>query len=305
MSKQLHPICLLSLFSLTLAVALLPPLVPAGENQRIARDSVVDVTGGDSSGVTESRPAGLFARPPVDLDGDGRIDLVRAVGSPARLELLFDRGRGGYDVVVAETLDAAVVDLILSDVDGDGREDLAVLELDPAELRVYRNDGQGQLPLWSRQLVGGLASSLAVTDLDGDGDRDFVVGHLDPDGFTVLDNDGEGRLAVVETLPNRPGEVLAPSFHRGDVNDDSTLDIGDPVYLLEILFFGEPGPACEDAADADDDGTLHLSDALFILHHLYRGVGQIPAPGPPARPCGADPVEPVEDDLSCEVYESC
>ncbi|HLU47932.1 MAG TPA: hypothetical protein VK116_07600, partial [Planctomycetota bacterium] len=87
----------------------------------------------------------------------------------------------------------------------------------------------------------------------------------------------------------------APTFVRGDANDDGTLDISDALSLLIYLFQErEAAIPCLDAADADDSGELDLTDAVRILRYLFTG-GQGPPP-PGAIDAGTDP---TADGLDC------
>ena len=51
-------------------------------------------------------------------------------------------------------------------------------------------------------------------------------------------------------------------FVRGDINSDLTIDLSDPVLLLEHLFGGSPALDCQEAADINDDGALLLDDVI-------------------------------------------
>ena len=95
--------------------------------------------------------------------------------------------------------------------------------------------------------------------------------------------------------------IQAPSFRRSDSNGDGGIDLSDGIHLLGFLFFGEAGPACEDASDSNDDGTVDLSDAVMVFNYLYLGGMGPPSPGP--RRCGPDPSQ--EDGLDCLGYSSC
>lgn len=77
-----------------------------------------------------------------------------------------------------------------------------------------------------------------------------------------------------------------PTFLRGDCNASGSVNITDPIFLLNHLFRGGPRWFCDDACDADDDGRLNLTDAVAILRHLFQGAGNLP---PPGDACGEDP----------------
>jgi hypothetical protein len=92
----------------------------------------------------------------------------------------------------------------------------------------------------------------------------------------------------------RVDTTLFQPFKRGDANQDSRIDIADPVSVLEYLFAGRPGGSCQDAADANDDGSLDIADPIAILMYLFATPGQ-GIPEPISRP-GQDP---TSDTLVC------
>jgi hypothetical protein len=85
-------------------------------------------------------------------------------------------------------------------------------------------------------------------------------------------------------------------FIRSDANGDSTVTLGDAIYILRYLFVPDaPRPSCLKTSDIDDDGMVGLSDATFLLRHLY--VPGSPYPSAPFPDCGTDP---TPDMLGCE-----
>ncbi len=59
------------------------------------------------------------------------------------------------------------------------------------------------------------------------------------------------------------------NFLRADANNDSRLDIADPIFTLSYLFAGGKPPVCPDASDVNDDGVLDVADAISGLSHLF------------------------------------
>ena len=80
---------------------------------------------------------------------------------------------------------------------------------------------------------------------------------------------------------------------RGDVNNDSSVNSSDPIYLLAFLYQGGNSPPCMDAADVNDDGYVDGSDVIYLNNFLYLGG---PAPYSPYPYCGHDP---SSDSLTC------
>ena len=86
-----------------------------------------------------------------------------------------------------------------------------------------------------------------------------------------------------------------PPYVRGDCNDDTILNIGDAVFILNALFQGGLPIPCVDPCDANSDGRVDQSDAIYILNYRFLGG---PPPASPFPDCG---------DLgeNCESYQSC
>lgn len=93
---------------------------------------------------------------------------------------------------------------------------------------------------------------------------------------------------------------LVPTFQRGDCNQDSALDIADPVFMIAYLFGGSPVDlGCEDACDMNDDGVHNIADVIYPISHLFQ---QGPAPPAPFGVCARDP---SADGLGCYSFTSC
>ena len=75
------------------------------------------------------------------------------------------------------------------------------------------------------------------------------------------------------------------TFRRGFINNDTTVNVADAVFLLAYLFAGGPEPGCLLAADINADGTVNIADAVSLLAYLFAGAA---APAPPFEACGTD-----------------
>ncbi len=94
----------------------------------------------------------------------------------------------------------------------------------------------------------------------------------------------------IKTLPeNVPG-----TFARGDVNQDLVIDLTDAVVGLSHLFLGKK-ISCPDALDADDNSELEVTDPINILSYLFLGTGELPPPDL-QQPW----LDPTPDELGCE-----
>lgn len=81
----------------------------------------------------------------------------------------------------------------------------------------------------------------------------------------------------------------SPSFLRGDVNDDSSADIGDVIFGLSSLFVpGSSPPSCAESSDVNSDGGFDIADMIFLLSSLFiPGSPQPWAPYPSCAPAPA------------------
>jgi hypothetical protein len=80
--------------------------------------------------------------------------------------------------------------------------------------------------------------------------------------------------------------ALVHQFRRGDANIDGSVDIADPIHVLEHLFSAGPAPPCRAAGDADADGSQDIGDVIRLLSFLFSGG---PPPAPPFPGCGTVP----------------
>ena len=98
---------------------------------------------------------------------------------------------------------------------------------------------------------------------------------------------GEGVIYQIQAVP-----LVAPRFIRGDASSDGTVQVDDAVVILEHLFREGPASACLDSEDANDDTQIDISDPVAVLFFLFAA-GVLPSP----QSCGLDPT--LDDSLPC------
>lgn len=114
------------------------------------------------------------------------------------------------------------------------------------------------------------------------------------------------NLIIVGSDPMSPGfsngqVTLTPggnTFIRGDINDDSQVNIADAVAGLTYMFSNGPA-SCIDAVDTNDDGSANVADGVYLLAFLFSAG---PTPPPPFQNCGSDP---TGDSLDCDTFDNC
>ena len=139
-------------------------------------------------------------------------------------------------------------------------------------------------------------SALNASDLDGDG----VANDCDIDQTNGPDYDGNGIDDSCDPDENGNGIPDACDlFRRGDVNTDGSVNIADPIALINYVL-GLYETTCVDAADVNDNGNVNIVDIVHLLLMIMDGTPQVPAPG--IINCGPDP---TADALDCVSYDGC
>ncbi len=241
-------------------------------------DGLADIVSSDGTATYVSYNAGsgnfdarvniaflsLLGRGPVDLDADGRLDLI--VGDAGGNEfILYGSPAGGFDAPVALDGDiAALADSTAADLDGDGLPELIAADRvgSSSTIRVWDNLGGRVLvqraPLPSQSFV----SSCVAADFNGDGLADIASSNFRSDAtIRVWINDGAGGFGAPSTYEINP---FVRSILATDFNEDGTADLivahrgGD-----ELTYFigGSGGLSSETVLSATvAQGDLTLAD---------------------------------------------
>ncbi|MBV9959695.1 MAG: VCBS repeat-containing protein [Acidobacteria bacterium] len=158
----------------------------------------------------------------VDLNGDGRPDLVVANRESNKIQILFNRGHGRMVFSAAYTVGASPRDVETGDFDGDGKTDIAVANHDSSDVSIlYSIGGSGNFGGAVNYNVGHPLYALTVADFNGDGKTDFAASGNEY--VTVIQNNGAGFNAPADYAA--PGCDISTSLAVGDFNGDQKLDI--------------------------------------------------------------------------------
>ncbi|MCB9698613.1 MAG: VCBS repeat-containing protein [Alphaproteobacteria bacterium] len=199
---------------------------------------------------------------PLDVDGDGDLDLVAA-----GLDLVWFENLGGA-FAPARTVEAntRMRTVAAADLDGDGRSDLAASTLQNGSLLTYRNLGNGSFAPHTTVATGVNISHIQPFDLEHDGDLDLVVSDY-PTATDAYPNLGGGVFGPPTRLLDGGTASLADLDGDGDRDVIASIDLRSYTYEnlapagVGIAGLGPPVAQAVVptwAADMDGDGDEDL-----------------------------------------------
>ena len=83
----------------------------------------------------------------------------------------------------------------------------------------------------------------------------------------------------------KPPPPLTCCLIRGDADGLGSINVGDPTFLTDYLFFDGPAPPCQDPdgtypeGDADGLGSINVGDPTYLTDYLF-----FDGPAPPPCP---------------------
>jgi hypothetical protein len=214
---------------------------------------------------------------PVDLDGDGDVDLLAAAST--RNEIAWWENLGGtpptWNKHVIDSNFAGARSVVAVDIDNDGDLDILGAAFTADDITLWRNNGD---LTWDRQTIAGSfdgAHMVRFGDIDGDGDMDVVGAAYNAGEVAWWANEGGDPISWTEH-PIRTNFPGALAIYIADVDGDGDLDVigsaetandvrvwynngGQPVVWSEQIVDGNFGGAWPVfAADIDGDGYIDL-----------------------------------------------
>jgi VCBS repeat protein/FG-GAP repeat protein len=250
--------------------------------------------------TTAMRAASTFVA--IDINGDGKVDLVLAgglngTGVPQGIGVCLGNGDGTFQSVVfyQAGTDMEIYNVVLGDFNGDGILDAAVAGQSGIWLFTGKGGGAFNQGVVAVSLPTG-AGALAAADFNGDGKVDLVVTmplagtNGSGNGFAVLLGNGDGTFQSPVTFaqPKKPATVAAGILTKGGYPGIAVSSLGSANVAL---YFGNgagglsgphyvnlPGATSIAIGDVNGDGIPDLvSPGVYIA--LGNGDGTFKKPG--------------------------
>jgi YD repeat-containing protein len=216
----------------------------------------------------------------VDVNGDGKQDIVTANANSSDLSVLLSRGDGTFQseqrFAAGDGFSRGPTSLVSGDVNGDGKIDLVTSNTFISDtVSVLPGNGDGTFQAQQQIAVGDAPNAAAVEDLNGDGKLDIVAANIGSGDISVLLGNGDGTFQAEQRFSAGDGPFLGPrSIAVADLNGDSRPDLvtsntgsedisvllgnGDGTFQAQqrVMAGSPPGPVV--AIDLNSDGKRDL-----------------------------------------------
>ena len=237
----------------------------------------------------------------VDLNGDGRLDLVAANGGSSAASVWLGNGSGSFGTRLDFATGPGPKSVAVGNFNGDGRPDLVTANQAGASISVLLANATGGFGYGAAvdyQACTG-AHEPAVGDFTGDGIADVIVACWGGSVVSFLRGIGNGTFAtrVNFTVGAAPHSVVAGDFN-GDGRLDAAVANHDSASISVLIGLGNgnfnphvpyavgSGPHQIRTGDLDGDGRLDLavandaSNSLSVLRGLPNGTFAAAVPYP-------------------------
>jgi hypothetical protein len=174
-----------------------------------------------SSGSPTADPWAIYV---VDIDGDGKLDLLVTNQAANNLAVLLGNGDGTFRPARTFATGTGPIAGVVADFNGDGKLDFAVANFGSDDVSILLGNGDGTFQPPISVPFGRGPTSVAAADFNGDGKLDIAVtDRLDNDVGLFFGN-GDGTFVRGPTLmvDRTPFQALVADFN-GDGKPDLAI----------------------------------------------------------------------------------
>jgi hypothetical protein len=239
----------------------------------------------------------------LDLNGDGKQDLVLTNPGSGGVVILLGNGDGTFKPLVGYTTGIQPLALVAQDVNGDGHKDLVVADVEANYVTVLLGNGDGTFsprtdvpPVPSGSVPLGVAATL-IGDFNDDAIPDLVVSESNVNnqgfsGISVLLGKGKGQFQTpisINTISTggNPNYMAAADFN-GDGKQDLAIATGSgaavmpgngdgtfgaPVQALGGLIGGVRGIVAGDFNHDGKQDLVVLGNGFFGSNPIFLVLG--------------------------------
>lgn len=221
---------------------------------------------------------------PVDLNGDGRIDIVSLISQEHEMIVaMINRGKGKFDQVLLARAPNPMygsTGMRLVDLDDDSDVDILFTNGDAFDTQkdpkpyhgVQWLENKGKLKFQFHNIGRFYGAATAVAgDLDADGDLDIVAGSwinywedARRQSLIWFENDGKQNFTRQNIINKPPGIV---SLELKDITGDDRLDIIAGVFRVDLLMSIIDNPDKSEERNAVDFGQELLKNRVILLEN--------------------------------------
>ncbi|WP_020403467.1 FG-GAP-like repeat-containing protein [Gracilimonas tropica] len=222
---------------------------------------------------------------PVDINGDGDIDLLSANNNDNKVSLFSNDGSQNFSESTVGYEDGGLPsDVDAGDINADGHIDVVSILLGSEKVVWYENNGTTNPAFTSHDIGTGIQNVRAVAtgDLNNDGDLDVVV--VSNGRVHWFDNDGSTTPTFTQTTINSHSGTR--NVFLADIDNDSDLDILTASSSTNTLFWyendGSVNPSFTEnsmsttgslmfvgSADLDNDGDIDIYASDLFNNNIY------------------------------------
>lgn len=162
------------------------------------------------------------ACPRTEVNGDGKLDLIKLPLSGDNISIKLGDGMGGLAAPISVFVGGLAAAAEFHDLNGDGRPDAAIAVSATHQLNVLLGDGSGGFGAPTSFPAGQSPRSVKALDLNRDRKPDLIV--LNSQGGGVLLGDGTGGFAPIWQFSSA-GNSAIRWLGLADFNSDGVLDV--------------------------------------------------------------------------------